>query len=108
MDRWRWGVFPTLPIGLFSDFEPFFPTGGRILEMLRPEAKNDWQTFGFLPITTTSMAFVIGRPKTRPLIPDRRYRRVYRSRSALEITETELRLIAAPASIGLSSSPKNG
>ena len=31
-----------------------------------------------------------------------------RSRSALAITETELRLIAALASIGLSSSPKNG
>ena len=31
-----------------------------------------------------------------------------RSRSALAITETELRLIAAPAMIGLRSRPKNG
>lgn len=31
-----------------------------------------------------------------------------RSRSALMITETELKLIAAPATIGLSSTPKNG
>ena len=32
----------------------------------------------------------------------------FRSRKALLITETELRLIAAPAMIGLSSRPKNG
>jgi len=31
-----------------------------------------------------------------------------RSRKALPMTETELRLIAAPAMIGLSSQPKNG
>ncbi len=31
-----------------------------------------------------------------------------RNRSALLITETELKLIAAPAIIGLSSTPKNG
>ena len=31
-----------------------------------------------------------------------------RSRKALLMTETELRLIAAPAMIGLSSKPKNG
>ena len=36
------------------------------------------------------------------------YRRALRSRNALAITETELKLIAAPAIIGLSSSPKNG
>ena len=33
---------------------------------------------------------------------------VLRSRSAFAITETELKLIAAPAIIGLSSRPKNG
>jgi hypothetical protein len=32
----------------------------------------------------------------------------FRSRKALLMTETELRLIAAPAMIGLSSTPKNG
>jgi hypothetical protein len=32
----------------------------------------------------------------------------FRSRNALPMTETELRLIAAPAMIGLSSKPKNG
>jgi hypothetical protein len=32
----------------------------------------------------------------------------FRSRNALLMTETELRLIAAPAMIGLSSKPKNG
>jgi len=32
----------------------------------------------------------------------------FRSRRALLITETELRLIAAPARIGLRSRPKNG
>jgi hypothetical protein len=31
-----------------------------------------------------------------------------RSRSAFAITETELKLMAAPAIIGLRSSPKNG
>jgi hypothetical protein len=36
------------------------------------------------------------------------YRGALRSRNALAITETELKLIAAPAIIGLSSSPKNG
>ena len=36
------------------------------------------------------------------------YRGVLRSRSAFAITETELKLIAAPAIIGLRSSPKNG
>ena len=34
--------------------------------------------------------------------------RVWRRRRAFVITETELRLIAAPAIIGLSSTPKNG
>ena len=32
----------------------------------------------------------------------------WRSRSALPITETELKAIAAPASMGLSNRPKNG
>lgn len=32
----------------------------------------------------------------------------FRNRKALLMTETELRLIAAPAMIGLSSKPKNG
>ena len=32
----------------------------------------------------------------------------FRNRKALLMTETELRLIAAPAKIGLSSKPKNG
>ena len=32
----------------------------------------------------------------------------FRSRKALLMTDTELRLIAAPAMIGLSSTPKNG
>jgi hypothetical protein len=36
------------------------------------------------------------------------YSRVERKRSALQITETELKLIAAPAIIGLRRSPKNG
>jgi hypothetical protein len=35
-------------------------------------------------------------------------KRAFRSRSAFEITDTELKLIAAAAMIGLSSSPKNG
>lgn len=36
------------------------------------------------------------------------YSSVFRSRRALPITDTELRLIAAAANIGLSSKPKNG
>ena len=32
----------------------------------------------------------------------------FRNRSALPITETELKLIAAPAMMGLRSNPKNG
>ena len=36
------------------------------------------------------------------------YRRVRARRSALPITDTELRLIAALAIIGLSSKPNNG
>ena len=36
------------------------------------------------------------------------YSSVFRSRKALPITDTELRLIAAAANIGLSSRPKNG
>jgi hypothetical protein len=36
------------------------------------------------------------------------YNLIDRKRSAFTITETELKLIAAPAIIGLSSSPKNG
>ena len=32
----------------------------------------------------------------------------FRSRKALLMTETELRLIAAPATMGLSGKPKNG
>ena len=38
----------------------------------------------------------------------RRYSAARRSRSALPITDTELKVIAALAIIGLSSSPKNG
>ena len=38
----------------------------------------------------------------------RHHRLTFRSRKALLITETELRLIAAPAMIGLSSKPKSG
>jgi hypothetical protein len=33
---------------------------------------------------------------------------IFRSRKALLMTDTELRLIAAPAMIGLSNRPKNG
>jgi hypothetical protein len=33
---------------------------------------------------------------------------IFRNRKALAMTETELRLIAAPAMIGLRSTPKNG
>ena len=36
------------------------------------------------------------------------HRFTFRSRKALLMTETELRLIAAPAMTGLSSRPKNG
>jgi hypothetical protein len=36
------------------------------------------------------------------------YSLIDRSRSAFPITETELKLIAAPAIIGLSRTPKNG
>ena len=39
---------------------------------------------------------------------DRLYNFTVRSRSAFAITETELRLIAAPAIIGLRSQPKTG
>lgn len=50
-------------------------------------------------------AFAIGcNPLPQP--PD--YNFTLRSRKALLMTETELRLIAAPAMIGLSSRPKNG
>jgi len=38
----------------------------------------------------------------------RRHRRTVRSRSAFEITESELRLIAAAATIGESSQPSQG
>lgn len=40
--------------------------------------------------------------------PCRCYSFVVRSRKALEMTETELKLMATPAIIGLSSTPKNG
>jgi hypothetical protein len=36
------------------------------------------------------------------------YNRAFRNRRALPITETELKLMAAEAIIGLSSNPKNG
>ena len=45
---------------------------------------------------------------TRGPAPWRRYSSTRRSRSALPITETELRLIAALAIIGLSRRPKTG
>ena len=43
-----------------------------------------------------------------PRPPPLYYNFTFRSRRALPMTETELRLIAAPAIIGLSSRPKNG
>jgi hypothetical protein len=51
--------------------------------------------------------------KTQHPLPERRpmqtpYNCIARSRSALAMTETELRLIAAPAIIGLRSRPKYG
>lgn len=41
-------------------------------------------------------------------LAQRHHSRTFRSRKALLVTETELRLIAAPAMIGLSSKPKTG
>jgi hypothetical protein len=46
-------------------------------------------------------------PETRDLAPET-YNFTCRSRSEFVITDTELRLIAAAAKIGLSSSPKTG
>ena len=48
------------------------------------------------------------RGRLRPAQQQRFYKASFRSRSALPITDTELRLIAALAIIGLSRMPKNG
>ncbi len=74
------------------------------------------------PIRTTAMAnatFTMAqcyqrsrqpsvRGLTLPADPDRGYRLTRRSRRALPITETELKLIAAAAIMGLSKRPKAG
>lgn len=50
-----------------------------------------------------------GQLRNHALSPTaQRYSEARRNRSALPITETELKLIAAAAIIGLSNSPKNG
>jgi hypothetical protein len=54
----------------------------------------------FLRVRRRSQVFRIGLPEDQI--------RKLRRRRALLMTETELRLIAAPAMIGLSSRPKNG
>ncbi len=52
---------------------------------------------------------ISANPKSLESIPrDQPSSLVERSRSAFPMTETELRLMAAPATIGLSNSPKNG
>ena len=57
---------------------------------------------------TTDHRKEVAEKCVRRQIPRRGYSARRRSRRALPITETELRLIAALAIIGLSSSPKNG
>ncbi len=49
---------------------------------------------------------VVRKGATKPLTSLHNF--ISLKRSALEITETELRLMAAPAMTGLSSRPKNG
>ena len=44
--------------------------------------------------------------RCEPMTPVHNF--AFRNRSALPMTETELRLMAAPAMMGLSSKPKNG
>src|ERR1043166_6093041 len=48
---------------------------------------------------------VAGQPRTLSGLP---YKSIRRSRSAFAITETELKLIAAPAIIGLRRTPNSG
>ena len=58
--------------------------------------------FGAVPISTHERIFASGFHSTLS------HSLAFRRRKALLMTETELRLIAAPAMIGLSSKPKNG
>src|SRR5690606_30773191 len=49
-----------------------------------------------------------GNPRTAAVPHVIHHKRALRNRSALAITDTELKLIAAAASIGLNSRPRNG
>ena len=50
----------------------------------------------------------LARARNASTATGRGYNSIRRSRRALAITETELKLIAAPAIIGLRRTPKNG
>ena len=50
----------------------------------------------------------LARARNASTATGRGYNLIRRSRSAFAITETELKLIAAPAIIGLRRTPKNG
>ena len=54
------------------------------------------------------MAMPLTRPRQSPGPVCQFYNRNFRSRNAFAITDTELKLIAAAAIIGLKSKPKTG
>jgi hypothetical protein len=68
------------------------------------QAKQQVPPLRFAPVGMTELLRELAGSRTRAAIYSSRLRK----RSALVITETELKLIAAAAKIGLSSRPKNG
>jgi hypothetical protein len=84
-------------------------TGGSLVRRLRQPVAHPLPVqpvSGFCAVTAGAITLfgvtLTGISRARP------YRLTRRSLSALPITETELRLMAAAAIIGLSSTPKNG
>src|SRR5487761_1651894 len=74
---------------------------------LSPKNCGSWlrEVFYWLPAERNRRA----RPRfIKPLTPTHQKRRLLRNRSALAITDSELKLIAAEATIGISKMPKNG
>jgi len=59
-----------------------------------------------IPVAPNKITFTV--PRSFLNLAAKNYKFAFRKRRALAITETELRLIAALASMGLSSQPKKG
>ncbi len=78
---WRKVVYEALQVAV-----PFFPSSKRLV---------------FVLLDTNALDRVAN-------ISNVNHKRMFLRRRAFVMTETELRLIAAPAIIGLSSNPKNG